>query len=77
MQDIIINSVALIAIALAVYFCIFHRSAAQSPNSDWSVEQDDAVEAYLSARDKLNNMLDIHGVEYIVAQLAHVDAEVS
>ena len=63
-------AVALIGVALAVYFCLFHGYANKA--NGWTVEEDEAVSADLDAQDELDRLVDLHGAQHIVSQLAHL-----
>lgn len=60
---------ALIGVALAIYFCLFHG---YNKSNDWTVEEDEAVSAALDAQDELARLVDLHGAQHIVSQLAHL-----
>ena len=65
-----VTIIALIAVALAVYFCFFHGYGAKSNN--WTAEEDESVSAALDAQDELARLVDLHGAQHIVSQLAHL-----
>lgn len=60
---------ALVGVATAVYFCLFHG---YNKSNGWTVEEDEAVSAALDAQDELARLVDLHGAQRIVSQLAHL-----